>query len=269
MGDIVTKSAPYLYPFLIEFSLIGAAVLMVMWARIGKNPRYKYHDAIFVIRHRLQDNPFKQLTKSLIRNILDSGVMMTVTEFLLLRGKWSPTQGLIVLGLAKGFSLGFWFLSQHWYVSFSSLFWSIMENFMSHNLLSSSPTSATLPLWFSLFLQYYWDFAGEIWEKSKNINQKHNRRIRQTLRMFDIWAASEFDRHPKFRRLCGSLCRFLSSHCFYFRIRQMKFHGEDDSVLTDILLKVWKLLDCLAGHICHLVFWGNGNWHGVKKVSQR
>ena len=167
MGDIVTKSAPYLYPFLIEFSLIGAAVLMVMWARIGKNPRYKYHDAIFVIRHRLQDNPFKQLTKSLIRNILDSGVMMTVTEFLLLRGKWSPTQGLIVLGLAKGFSLGFWFLSQHWYVSFSSLFWSIMENFMSHNLLSSSPTSATLPLWFSLFLQYYWDFAGEIWEKSK------------------------------------------------------------------------------------------------------
>ena len=39
MGDIVTKSAPYLYPFLIEFSLIGAAVLMVMWARIGKNPR--------------------------------------------------------------------------------------------------------------------------------------------------------------------------------------------------------------------------------------
>ena len=40
MGDIVTKSAPYLYPFLIEFSLIGAAVLMVMWARIGKNPRY-------------------------------------------------------------------------------------------------------------------------------------------------------------------------------------------------------------------------------------
>ena len=87
MGDIVTKSAPYLYPFLIEFSLIGAAVLMVMWARIGKNPRYKYHDAIFVIRHRLQDNPFKQLTKSIIQNILDSGVMMTVTEFRLLRGK--------------------------------------------------------------------------------------------------------------------------------------------------------------------------------------
>ena len=39
MGDIVTKSAPYLYPFLIEFSLIGAGVLLIMWARIGKNPR--------------------------------------------------------------------------------------------------------------------------------------------------------------------------------------------------------------------------------------
>ena len=40
MGDIVTKSAPYLYPFLIEFSLIGAGVLLIMWARIGKNPRW-------------------------------------------------------------------------------------------------------------------------------------------------------------------------------------------------------------------------------------
>merc|ERR1712106_1154695 len=46
MGDIVTKSAPYLYPFLIEFSLIGAAVLMVMWARIGKNPRFWGDDDI-------------------------------------------------------------------------------------------------------------------------------------------------------------------------------------------------------------------------------
>jgi len=39
MGDIVTKASPYLYPFVIEFSLIGAAVLLVMWARVGKNPR--------------------------------------------------------------------------------------------------------------------------------------------------------------------------------------------------------------------------------------
>ena len=39
MGDIVKRSAPYLYPFVIEFSLIGAAVLAVMWARTGRNPR--------------------------------------------------------------------------------------------------------------------------------------------------------------------------------------------------------------------------------------
>ena len=43
MGDIVTKSAPYLYPFLIEFSLIGAGVLLIMWARIGKNPRCDFY----------------------------------------------------------------------------------------------------------------------------------------------------------------------------------------------------------------------------------
>merc|ERR1719150_1589025 len=46
MGDIVTKSAPYLYPFLIEFSLIGAGVLLIMWARIGKNPRFWGEDDI-------------------------------------------------------------------------------------------------------------------------------------------------------------------------------------------------------------------------------
>jgi len=40
MGNIVTKSAPYLYPFVIEFSLIVAAILLVMWSRIGKNPRF-------------------------------------------------------------------------------------------------------------------------------------------------------------------------------------------------------------------------------------
>merc|ERR1712024_153619 len=40
MGNIVTKSAPCLYPFVIEFSLIIAAILLVMWLRIGKNPRF-------------------------------------------------------------------------------------------------------------------------------------------------------------------------------------------------------------------------------------
>ena len=42
MGSLVTKSAPYLYPFVIEFSLIIAAILLVMWLRIGKNPRWEY-----------------------------------------------------------------------------------------------------------------------------------------------------------------------------------------------------------------------------------
>ncbi|KAK9509150.1 hypothetical protein O3M35_006529 [Rhynocoris fuscipes] len=40
MGTIVQDSAPYLFPFIIEYSLIGAAVIYVMWRHIGKNPRY-------------------------------------------------------------------------------------------------------------------------------------------------------------------------------------------------------------------------------------
>lgn len=40
MGTIVQESAPYLYPFIIEYSLIGAAVIYVMWKHIGRNPRY-------------------------------------------------------------------------------------------------------------------------------------------------------------------------------------------------------------------------------------
>lgn len=39
MGTIVQDSAPYLYPFIIEYSLIGAAVIYVMWKHIGRNPR--------------------------------------------------------------------------------------------------------------------------------------------------------------------------------------------------------------------------------------
>lgn len=39
MGTIVTDSAPYLYPFIIEYSLIGAAVIYVMWKHIGRYPR--------------------------------------------------------------------------------------------------------------------------------------------------------------------------------------------------------------------------------------
>lgn len=39
MGTIVQDSAPYLYPFIIEYSLIGAAVIYVMWKHIGRYPR--------------------------------------------------------------------------------------------------------------------------------------------------------------------------------------------------------------------------------------
>ncbi|KAG6448038.1 proton channel OtopLc isoform X6 [Manduca sexta] len=38
MGTIVSDSAPYLYPFIIEYSLIGAAVIYVMWKHIGRYP---------------------------------------------------------------------------------------------------------------------------------------------------------------------------------------------------------------------------------------
>lgn len=40
MGSIVQDAAPYLYPFIIEYSLIGAAVVYTMWRHIGRYPRY-------------------------------------------------------------------------------------------------------------------------------------------------------------------------------------------------------------------------------------
>ena len=36
LGDAVIKSSPYLYPFVIEFALIGASVMFVMWRHVGK-----------------------------------------------------------------------------------------------------------------------------------------------------------------------------------------------------------------------------------------
>ncbi|XP_014208353.1 uncharacterized protein LOC106639324 isoform X1 [Copidosoma floridanum] len=39
MGTIVKDAAPYLFPFIIEYSLIGAAVIYVMWKHIGRHPR--------------------------------------------------------------------------------------------------------------------------------------------------------------------------------------------------------------------------------------
>ena len=43
MGDIFKYSGPYLYPFVIEYSLITAAVIYAMWRNIGKNPRYIFY----------------------------------------------------------------------------------------------------------------------------------------------------------------------------------------------------------------------------------
>lgn len=42
MGTIVQDAAPYLFPFIIEYSLIGAAVIYVMWKHIGRHPRWPH-----------------------------------------------------------------------------------------------------------------------------------------------------------------------------------------------------------------------------------
>ena len=39
MGSILLDASPYLYPFIVEYSLIGAAFLYVMWSTIGRNRR--------------------------------------------------------------------------------------------------------------------------------------------------------------------------------------------------------------------------------------
>ncbi|CAH1127289.1 unnamed protein product [Ceutorhynchus assimilis] len=51
MGSIVEDSAPYLFPFIIEYSLIGAAVIYCMWKHIGRNPRYVTQEDL---EHRLE-----------------------------------------------------------------------------------------------------------------------------------------------------------------------------------------------------------------------
>ncbi|TRY73432.1 hypothetical protein TCAL_01516 [Tigriopus californicus] len=40
MGEIITTTSPYLFPFVIEYSFIAAAVLFAMWKNIGRNPRF-------------------------------------------------------------------------------------------------------------------------------------------------------------------------------------------------------------------------------------
>ena len=51
MGTIVPDSTPYLYPFIIEYSLIGAVVIYVMWKHIGRFPKYSQDEDL---EHRLE-----------------------------------------------------------------------------------------------------------------------------------------------------------------------------------------------------------------------
>ncbi|UYV60266.1 OTOP3 [Cordylochernes scorpioides] len=41
LGELVNQASPFLYPFLVEYSLIGAVVLYVMWRNVGKDPVYQ------------------------------------------------------------------------------------------------------------------------------------------------------------------------------------------------------------------------------------
>lgn len=50
MGTIVQDSAPYLYPFIVEYSLIGAVVIYVMWKHIGRYAKNNEED----LEHRLE-----------------------------------------------------------------------------------------------------------------------------------------------------------------------------------------------------------------------
>lgn len=58
MGDIVTFAAPYLYPFVVEYSLIAAAVIYAMWRNIGANPRYFASVLLTSALHVLGHSPF-------------------------------------------------------------------------------------------------------------------------------------------------------------------------------------------------------------------
>jgi hypothetical protein len=55
MGSIVQDSAPYLFPFIIEYSLIGAAVIYVMWRHIGRSPRSAILLSVRTQWHQLND----------------------------------------------------------------------------------------------------------------------------------------------------------------------------------------------------------------------
>ena len=53
LGEIPVYAAPYLYPFVVEYSLIASAVIFAMWRSIGSNPRYVlYRLYVFEKNHK-------------------------------------------------------------------------------------------------------------------------------------------------------------------------------------------------------------------------
>ena len=40
IGETMENASVYLFPFIIEYSIIGSAVIYNMWKNIGKNPQY-------------------------------------------------------------------------------------------------------------------------------------------------------------------------------------------------------------------------------------
>lgn len=60
LGDTLHHSSPFLYPFVIEYVLIGASVLFIMWRHVGKRHREGPNKAAAVI-HR--PNPRRFVAK--------------------------------------------------------------------------------------------------------------------------------------------------------------------------------------------------------------
>lgn len=44
LGTTLTDTSPFLYPFVIEYALIGASVFFVMWRHVGRSGKPKHHD---------------------------------------------------------------------------------------------------------------------------------------------------------------------------------------------------------------------------------
>lgn len=51
MGTILSDISPYLYPFIVEYSLIGAAFLYVMWSNIGRLTNHTFNNQHHLHHH--------------------------------------------------------------------------------------------------------------------------------------------------------------------------------------------------------------------------